>query len=259
MQPLPLGTLAVRALAAQRQAYPTVFGAQAPASRSVLLPGLPHALASLHGLPRASAVAPPQILPRLALAASRVYPQLPPTVGPGNQWRLPPNLSSKTALRLSTALALGLPASLRRGPHLAQLLEEVLRHLDRTLSEHPLGSSAVLPIVQALAPAVVQCLGALVGQPSAALASPSFPQAQREALAASITSRFLLLLGNFDRSGPALADAGALLALAESALQALPQALHSQCTPALAAMHAKLESSTSQKGGGGLGLDQEKQ
>ena len=126
---LPLSTLALRALAAQRAAHPSLAAAAAAGAPLRLHPRL----LALHGLP-AQPVVNPATLPRAARAASRAA-RLPPSVRPGH-WALPAGVPPKAALRLATALALRLPAPLRsQGPDLPLLLQEVLRQLARSLAE----------------------------------------------------------------------------------------------------------------------------
>ena len=237
---LPLSTLTLRALSAQRAAYPSLFAAppsRGPAPPSGARPLLPPPLAALHGLPPAH-WPNPSALPHHARAASRMIPDLPPTVGPG-RWALPSALPPKIALRLCAALALRLPAHMRQGLDLPQLLEETLRQLGRNLAEHPKTEEKTWPALQALAPAVAQCVAALVGERAALAASPA---AQREALAAALVTRFLHLLGSFkgDLARTTSAGPSHRMALAHSLCAALPPAAAQACAPALAALGKRL-------------------
>lgn len=236
MHSLPLSTLTLRALAAQRAATPSL----ATAATRPPLQQLPPVLAALHGFPPLHSPAP-ATLPPLARAASRLISDLPPWVGPG-RWALPAGLPPRVALRLATSLALRLPPALRAGPHLPQLLEEVLRQLSRSLAEHAKTEAKTWPTLQALAPAVAQCAQALLAPSGALAASPGLTLQQRQALASALVARFLHLLAAF--SG----DAGAVpsgepsprLALALSLCQALPAPAAAQCAPAFKALCRRL-------------------
>jgi hypothetical protein len=247
MHSLPLSTLSLRALTAQRAAYPALGAA---AARLPLQ--LPPALAALHGLPPPRGPCPSE-LPPPARAASRLLRELPPWVGPG-RWALPASLPPRRALRLATSLALRLPPHLRRGPHLPQLLEEVLRHLGRSLQEHAKTEAKTWPTLRALAPAVAECIAALVGpsgggsgSEGSALASPEFSLAERQALASALVARFLRLLAAFSDAAPGGAGGAGggtgpspRLALALSLCRALPPPAAAECAPALQALAKRL-------------------
>jgi hypothetical protein len=241
---IPLSTLALRALAAQRTAAAAAPGA-APAAAAPL-PRLHPSLLALHGLPAAPTVSP-AALPRAARAASRALGLgvLPPSVRPGH-WALPESLPPKTGLRLASALALRLPAALRQqGPDLPLLLQEVLRQLGRSLTApgHAKSEAKSWPTLRALAPAVQACVGALLGSGEGSLASATFAQAEREALAGALVARFLRLLAAFDGAAPGAAPDGApshRLALALQLCSALPPSAAAQCAPAMQALRARL-------------------
>ena len=240
---LPLSTLALRALAAQRAAHPSLAAAAAGAPLR-----LHPSLLALHGLP-AQPTVNPATLPRTARAASRAA-RLPPSVRPGH-WALPAGAPPKAALRLATALALRLPAPLRsQGPDLPLLLQEVLRQLARSLAEpgHAKSEAKTWPALRALAPAVQACVGgALLGDAASgregSLASAEFALPQREALAGALVARFLRLLAAFTGEAPGAAPGGApspRLALALQLYAALPPSAAAQCAPALQALRARL-------------------
>ncbi len=244
MKSIPLSTLTLRALQAQRQAYPGVYSSARPSWHSSgSLPKLDPAIAALHGLPPADQ---PFVvdLPPLARAASRALRDLPLSVGPG-RWALPSTLPPKHALRLASALALRLPDSLAHSSSAPELLEEVLRQLERNLTAHPKTDGKTWPTLQALAPAITQCLQALVGG-SHTLGGPGFPQPEREACAVALVTRTLRLLANYsaeqgeEAGSSSASNAQSRLALARQLCSALPPSAAAQCAPALQALSTRL-------------------